>query len=104
MVTSRSQTCNMSVTPVQNSSHEQWEGTALAVSLLIDKNGTLAPEVLSGEEQGRGGCLARFLYAVCQTVSRTVPSTHLTMATGRSPGLGRWGLPPQIRSTSALMS
>jgi len=45
----------MSVTPVQNSSDELWEGTALAVPLLLKQNGVLAPEVLSGEEQGRGG-------------------------------------------------
>ena len=43
-------------------------------------------------------------HPTCQTVSSTVPSTHLTTATGRSPNFGRAGLPPQMRSTSALMS
>ena len=40
----------------------------------------------------------------CQTVSRTVPSTHLTTATGRSVLFGRRGFPPQMRSTSSLIS
>jgi len=44
------------------------------------------------------------LQPTCQTVSKTVPSTHFTTATGRSPNFGRAGLPPQMRSTSALMS
>ena len=44
------------------------------------------------------------LQATCQTLSSTVPSTHLTIATGRSPRLGCCGLPPQMRSTSALIS
>src|ERR1017187_5720887 len=43
-------------------------------------------------------------HGICQIVSSAVPSTHLTIATGRLPRFGRCGFPPQIRSTSSLIS
>lgn len=43
-------------------------------------------------------------HGICQTVSSTVPSTHFTIATGRLPRLARCGFPPQMCSTSSLIS